>query len=100
MTSEIVKEFCKMQNTINDLVQRIDNYANSRIDKITPYKVTKTAYIDDTEITFTDVPAGNMTIYTDKVIDYQISRESGYVTISFSPLEDITKITLSILKEE
>ncbi len=64
------------------------------IKEITPYKVTKTAYIDDTEITFDGVPQGNMTVFFDG--DYEAERQADRVIIHFEALEEVTDITIMI----
>lgn len=67
----------------------------AQIEAITPYKETKTAYIGDTEITFSNIPNGNITVY----FPYEYSMEKQYdrLTITFDPLEEVTDITISIL---
>ena len=75
---------------------------SQEIDQITPYTVTKTAYIEDTEITFTDVPDGTMSA---SVKDsegnypaYTVERTANRVIIRFAePLTKVTTVTISIL---
>lgn len=69
--------------------------AENGVKAITPTILTKTAYIDDTEVVFTDVPNGNMTIFFDK--PYTVTREGNNVLIGFKPLDEVTTITISIL---
>lgn len=66
----------------------------SKVEQITPYTETKTAYIGDTECIFSDVPEGNMTVYLNK--PYTVDRDGGRVTIYFDALEEVTTITISI----
>jgi hypothetical protein len=63
--------------------------------EVTPYMETKTAYIDDTEVVFTNVPEGNLTIYFDK--PYTVEREENRLIIRFEALEEVTPITISII---
>lgn len=67
----------------------------TQIDAITPYKETKTAYIGDTEITFYDVPEGNVTVFFDK--PYTMEKVAGGITLTFEELEEVTDITISVL---
>lgn len=64
---------------------------------ITPTTMTKTAYIDDDNIVFTNVPDGYLTVYYDK--PFSITRDFDTVIITFDPLEEVTDITISIFKE-
>ena len=69
--------------------------AESGVKAITPTTFTKTAYIDDTEVVFSNVPSGNMTIFFDK--PYTVTKEGNNVLIGFEPLTEVTNITISIL---
>lgn len=103
MTIEIAKEFGRLAEQMNELGKRIDNLYGSlhqenanKIEAITPYTETKTAYIGDTEITFYDIPSkGNVTVYLDR--EYEMERYSDRLVLTFAPLTDITDITISIL---
>ena len=54
---------------------KIDDTAN-RVEQITPYTDTKTAYIGDTEVTFENVPQGNLSVFG--LSEYSIDRQSHY----------------------
>lgn len=75
------------------LIDHIDQLGQEII-SITPYKVTKTAYISDEDVTFTDVPNGNMTIFCP--VPYEVEKISDRVTICFEPLTEVTDITIMI----
>ena len=80
---------------------QIDNTTN-KVDRIEPTTYTKTAYIGDTEVVFTNVPSGNLTIYVmdseGKVPSYTVERASNSVRVVFEfPLVYITTVTISIL---
>jgi hypothetical protein len=60
-----------------------------------PYSDTKKAYIGDSEITFTNVPSGNITVYFP--YEYSLEKVSDRVIISFAELEEVTDITISVL---
>ena len=72
----------------------------NEIQELTPYIETKTAYIDDTEIIFENVPAGNVLISAVNKEGYSVnalySREESKVIVTFEPLEDVTNITLTV----
>lgn len=90
---ELTQNFVQTQINQAPITNKVDVTAN-KVEQITPYTETKTAYIDDTEVTFDDVPSGNMTVYFDK--PYSVEREAGRVTIYFDALEEVTPITISI----
>lgn len=60
-----------------------------------PYTETKTAYIDDTEVTFYTDVTGNLTVYFP--YEYTVERLTDRIIITFEPLEEVTDITISIL---
>jgi hypothetical protein len=64
---------------------------------LTPYTDTKTAYTGDTEITFYDVPSGNVSVYINGYLgNYAVNRIQDRLTVSFDELNDQTDITISI----
>lgn len=67
----------------------------AKIDAITPYIETKRAYIGDTEVTFYDVPEGNVTVFFDK--PYTVEKIADRITLHFEELEEVTEITISVL---
>ena len=78
----------------SNLIEHIDQLGK-QIEAATPYTETKTAYIDDTFMVFTNVPSGNLTVYFDK--PYTVERDADRVTVKFEPLEEVTTITISII---
>ena len=78
----------------SSLIEHIDQLGK-QIEAATPYTETKTAYIDDTFLVFTNVPSGNLTVYFDK--PYTVEREADRVTVRFEALEEVTPITISII---
>ena len=90
------------------LSENFDKYSRSlhaesteKIDEITPYTLTKTAYIDDTEVVFESVPQGNLSVF---VVDsennypaYTLERTADRLKVSFEPCTSITTVTISIL---
>lgn len=103
------------EEEINKLKSRLDNFQQaflqsqknqvpvtaktddtaSKVTEITPWTVSKTAYIDDTECIFTGVPQGNMTVYC--TVPHTVEIDGDRVTVRFEPLEEVTEITISII---
>lgn len=78
------------------LIEHIDQLGK-QTEAITPWTASKTAYIDDTELTFTDVPWGNTSVYVGGVNHTLFEREGDRVTVKFEPLEEVTEVTISII---
>jgi hypothetical protein len=92
----------KRVNALFDIVNRNNFYTGADIagtrqsvSEITPYKETKTAYIDDTEITFDNVPTGNLSVFS-TVSEYDVNRDGETVIIDFAPLEEVTEFTIMV----
>ena len=87
-----------LQNQRNQAyaTSKSDSTANA-VEQITPTTYTKTAYIGDAEVVFTDVPSGNLTVYTDNLIAYSMAKDNDRVIVSFEPLTEVTNITISIV---
>lgn len=77
--------------------------ALNKADALTPYTETKTAYIGDTEVAFTEVQGttGNLSVFFDNDnigADYTVSRFVNSIVIGFlKPLEEVTQVTISII---
>ena len=93
--TEFLKELATISERIFDLNKRLSDYTGIRVDAVTPYTETKTAYIGDTEVTFYDVPEGNITIFFDK--PYTMEKITDRITLHFEELEEVTEITISVL---
>ena len=95
-----------LENLVNHLSEKRDSYkfyfdadiAGDRqsISAITPYTETKTAYIGDTEVVFTDVPQGNLSVYFDTPTDYSVERTKDAIAVTFDALDEVTTVTISI----
>lgn len=72
---------------------KVDETAN-KVEQITPYKATKTAYIGDTEVVFEDAPMGNVSVFG--MPSYQIERISNNIIVTFDSLDEVTTVTISI----
>ena len=76
-------------------IGKVDDTSN-RVTAITPYTETKTAYIGDTEVVFTNVPQGNLNVYFDTPTDYSVERTKDAVAVTFDALDEVTTVTISI----
>ena len=86
----------QMARTNVPIVSKLDDTSN-KVEQITPYTDTKTAYIGDTEVVFENVPSGNLSIFGLLSRLYRVERDSDRVTITlFEPLEDVIEVTISI----
>ena len=103
---------CYRVNVANGIVTMMTPYVDSRmlesidimghqIDTVTPFKETKKAYIDDTEIKFffKNEIKGNISVATSNPsIKFEVSVDYAEVVVTFdAPLEEVIDVTLSIL---
>lgn len=91
------KAFLQAQRNQVPITAKVDDSAN-QVKAITPYTETKTAYIGDTEIVFSDVPSGNISAFVKGLeFSYQLVKNGNNIIVTFpSPLEEVTEITISI----
>ena len=79
------------------LIEHIDQLGK-QTEAITPWTASKTAYIDDTYVTFYEVPTGNVTVYIGGYSgNYTVNRVQDRLTVEFEPLEEVTEVTISII---
>lgn len=68
---------------------------------LTPMKMSKTAYIGDTEVVFKTEQQGNLTVFVEdsdgNYPKYTVERMSDRIIVKFDALEKITNITISII---
>ena len=76
------------------LIEHID-MLGKQVEAVTPTTLTKTAYIDDTEVVFTNVPQGNVSAYM--TVPHTVEREGDRVTVRFEALEEVQTVTINIL---
>lgn len=88
------KSFEQAQRNQVPVTAKTDDTA-IKVVEITPWTASKTAYIDDTEVVFTDVPRGNMTVYC--TVPHTVERDGDRVTVRFEPLEEVVEVTISII---
>lgn len=78
------------------LIEHIDQLGK-QTEAITPWTASKMAYIDDTSVTFENVPNGNMSVYVGGVNHSLFEREGDRVIVRFEPLEEVAEVTISII---
>ena len=104
---DINTRLTNLENLVESLIKTINNskfYTDAdisgvrqNVSEITPYTETKTAYYGDKEITFYNVPQGNVLVqFSNYEGSYSVERESDRLTVSFEPLTDNTDITITI----
>ena len=104
---------CYMVNVSDGVVTMMTPYVDSRmldsidamghqIDNAAPYKETKKAYIDDTQVVFKNVPSGTYSVSFNKsILATRIYKEdytdgTSTIIVEFEPLEEVTEVTLTI----
>lgn len=88
--------FLQSQRNASATVGRVDNTSN-KVEQITPYTDTKTAYYGDTSVTFYDAPQGNTNVFIDGYNGgYSVSRVENRLVVSFDALDKQTEVTISI----
>jgi len=91
------ERIANMNKRIDDVFTNLHSQSTQRIEAITPYTDTKTAYYGETEKVFYNVPQGNITVFWDNYNgDYSVQRIEDRVTVSFDTLENDTNITIIV----
>ena len=105
---DIETRVSNLENLVKSLVEMTNNnkfYTDADIDgcrqgiaQMTPHIETKTAYYKESEVTFYDVPDGNVTVFFDGYAgSYSVKRLDNRLVVSFDALEKKTEITISIM---
>jgi hypothetical protein len=104
-----------LEDKVNQLESRLNNLQNaflqsqknqvpvtaktddtaSKVTEITPWTASKTAYIDDTEVTFEGVPQGNTSVFMSVSNTYV--RSGDRVTVMFEKLEEATTVVINVV---
>ena len=93
---ELTQNFIQTQKNQVPITAKVDETSN-KVDAITPYEDTKTAYIDDTEVVFFDVPEGALVVsFANGNREYTVTRIGDNLKVEFAPLEEVTTITIKI----
>lgn len=79
---------------------QLDNTSN-KVDRIEPTTYTKTVGIGETEVTFTDIANGNISVFIEdnegKFPTFDMDKSGNILTVYFEPLENVATITVSII---
>lgn len=100
--ANLQESFIQSQRNNSQIVSKTDDTSN-KVEQITPTTYTKTAYIGDTEVVFTDVPRGIINVYAEDTegehpTGLLVNTEGDRVIVtSRYPIEKVTTITLSIV---
>lgn len=88
--------FLQSQKNQVPVTAKTDDTAN-KVTEITPWTASKTAYIDDTSVSFENVPSGNMSVYVGGVNHSLFERDGDRVTVRFEALTESKEVTISII---
>lgn len=95
--TQIYQAINAVSQKVNDIASRLDAYTNARVDEITPYKATQTAYYGESEKVFYNVPNGNISVFFNNYNgNYKINRISDRVLVTFDTLKDYTNIKIMV----
>lgn len=93
---ELQQSFIQTQRNQVPIVEKVDETSN-KVDAITPYTETKTAYYNEKEKTFYNVPQGNVLVqFSNYQGSYSVNRISDRLIVTFDQLTENTDITISI----
>lgn len=93
---ELQQSFIQTQRNQVPIVEKVDETSN-KVDAITPYTETKTAYYNEKEKTFYNVPQGNVLVqFSNYQGSYAVNRIADRLTVTFEQLTENTDITISI----
>ena len=88
--------FLQSQKNQVPVTAKTDDTASKVVD-ITPWTASKTAYIDDTSVSFENVPQGNMSVYVGGVNHTLFERDGDRVTVRFEPLEEVAEVAINVI---
>jgi hypothetical protein len=83
-----------------DQLSRRISAVNQRVNSITPYTETKTAYIDDTEVVFNIPKDGNISVFMvdgeGQNVPHTFEQVNGQIVVSFDKRDSLATVTISI----
>ena len=88
--------FLQSQKNQVPVTAKTDDTA-SKVVEITPWTASKTAYIDDTKITFTNVPQGNVNAFVGGVNYANFERLDDRIIVKFEPLTEAKEVTINVI---
>ena len=94
--ANLEKCLLQMQKNLTPLYAKTDETA-SDIKNITPYTATKTAYIDDTELIFTNVPTGAWYVsFNNDATATRVTKDGETLIVEFDPMKEVTEVTVMV----
>lgn len=78
------------------LIEHIDQLGQ-QVEAVTPWSETKTAYIDDTECVFKNVPQGNVNAFVGGVNYANFERLDDRIIVKFEPLTEAKEVTINVI---
>lgn len=101
--TNVLNQIDVLTNSVNNVWGTMDtlqdnvNTLNTSVEELTPYTETKTAYYNESEKTFYNVPEGDISVFFDNYNgDYSINRVVDRVIVSFDTLQQSTNIIISV----
>jgi len=88
--------FLQSQKNQVPVTAKTENTA-SKVTEITPWTALKMAYIDDTSVSFENVPNGNMSVYVGGVNHTLFERDGDRVVVRFEPLEEVAEVAINVI---
>lgn len=93
----LVKSLIEMMNNNKFYTDADIIGVRKNITEITPYTETRTAYYDEREKTFYNVPDGNVAVFFDNYSgNYSVKRIRDRVYVSFEKMKQQSNITISV----
>ena len=108
---ELEKRLSNLENLVDYLSKQMTSIkeysdadmagARQGISNVTPTTYTKTAYIGDTEVTFDNIPSGQITVHAEDSEGhfpiFDMDKSGSVLTIYFEPLQNVATFTVSVL---
>ena len=97
LSERVTKDLASLSNQVFEMNNKLNQLLDMRVDEITPYTATQTAYYGESEKVFYNVPQGNITVFWDNYNgDYAVERIADRIVVSFDALTDNATISIMI----
>ena len=94
--SNLEQMFLQMQRNFSPIVSKTDENSNNIV-SIAPYTDTKVAYIDDTELIFTNVPTGAWYVsFNNDATATRVTKDRETLIVEFDPMKEVTEVTVTV----
>ena len=88
-------------NDFNSIASALVSEQCEAIKAVTPATLTKTAYIDDTEVVFDNVPQGNVSVYMvdseGQNVQFTYEMSDRQIRVMFDERQSLATVTVSII---